>query len=73
MKVDLYSLDVEGGEMSVLKTLDFNLISIHYLMMEAQDSAALNKDIGDFMQSKGFKQVDSFSGDILYKNSKWTE
>lgn len=33
--VDLWSLDVEGAELEVLKTVDFNRFYAHAIMIEA--------------------------------------
>ena len=37
-KISFFSLDVEGAELKVLETLDFNVLSIEVIMVEIQNS-----------------------------------
>lgn len=68
-RINFFSLDVEGAELEVLKTLDWNKVKIDVLMLEAeflfqaheQTNDTTNKIIAvrDFVTSKGMMQVRS--------------
>ena len=48
--IDLFSLDVEGGELSVLLTMDWN-IKVHYLLIEANSKTP---NVTAYLKSLGF-------------------
>ena len=54
--ISFYSLDVEGGELSVLQSVDFSVLSFDVLSIEA-DGGNPEKDQGviDLLASKGYK------------------
>ena len=49
--IDLFSLDVEGGELSVLETMDWN-IQVHYLLVE---NNLKTPNITELLKSRGFR------------------
>ncbi len=62
-EIDLFSLDVEGYELSVLQGLDFNKYRPKYLLIEARFRDEIEKYISDL-----YIQIDEFSHfDFLYK------
>lgn len=66
-KVDYFSLDVEGGELDVLKAIDFKQLDIKMFSVE-HNGFKENKDaINEFMASKGYsvKKVDAQDGYYL--------
>jgi FkbM family methyltransferase len=67
--IDLVSLDVEGGEYSILKTIDFSEVHIDAVVVEANNN---DDKINELMMSKGFKLVMKLGGlDLIYvDNSK---
>ena len=52
--IDLFSLDVEGGELSVLLTMDWN-IKVHYLLIETNSKTP---NITTYLKSRGFRVHD---------------
>lgn len=55
--VDLFSLDVEGYEISVLNGLNFNRISPNYFLIETTSFENRKKTIVDYMLEKNYKIV----------------
>jgi hypothetical protein len=72
-RIDLFSLDVEGAEMSVLDTIDWTNIEIHVAMIEMSGTRA--DEIRPLMLSLGL--VDKFEGfrrgNSLWLNTSWVE
>lgn len=52
--VDYFSLDVEGAEMFVLESIDFDTVTFDVLTIEIQEHRS---EIQAFMESKGYKKV----------------
>ena len=62
-KIDLFSLDVEGFELNVLKGLDFNKYKPDYMLIEARFKKEIDEYISDL-----YIQVDRLSiHDFLYQ------
>lgn len=53
---DFYSLDVEGAELSVLKSIDFDRTGFGILVVEGRDKAEDNREVIEFLSSKGYDQ-----------------
>jgi len=62
--IDYVSLDVEGGELSILKTWDFNKHKVKFLTVEHGNIAHFQKSINTILTSKGFS---------LHRNNKWDD
>jgi FkbM family methyltransferase len=63
-KVDYMSIDTEGGELKILKTLDLNLYDIRVISVENNYSSPA---IRYYLTSSGYRLVNVFSGfDDLY-------
>lgn len=62
--IDYVSLDVEGGELSILKTWDFNKHKVKFLTVEHGNIAHYQKSINILLTSKGF---------VLHRNNKWDD
>lgn len=62
--IDYVSLDVEGGELSILKTWDFNKHKVKFLTVEHGNIAHYQKSINTLLTSKGFS---------LHRNNKWDD
>lgn len=62
--IDYVSLDVEGGELSILKTWDFNKHKVKFLTVEHGNVSHYQKSINELLTSKGF---------ILHRNNKWDD
>lgn len=64
--IDYFSLDVEGAELFILQSLDWDKLSIDILTIEVQENRA---KIHDFMVSKGYKRISSISIDDVYRKA----
>jgi FkbM family methyltransferase len=53
-KVDFFSIDVEGGELEVLHTFDWN-IPVYIVLIEINQDLDKNQKCRDFLISKGFE------------------
>lgn len=53
---DFYSLDVEGAELSVLKSIDFGRTGFGILVVEGREKVEDNREVVDFLASKGYDQ-----------------
>jgi FkbM family methyltransferase len=67
-KIDYISLDVEGAEMTILKTINFDKYSINIMTIEVNNSA---NEIDDFMTNNGFEKISSMGCDYIYKNKNF--
>lgn len=62
-EIDLFSLDVEGYELNVLKGLDFNKYKPKYMLIEARYKEEIENYIGEY-----YLEIDQLSHhDFLYK------
>ena len=58
--IDLFSLDVEGAELAVLKTVDLNLTNIHVIVVELDGgNATKDQAVRDHLNDNGFKNAAS--------------
>ena len=64
-RVDMFSLDVEGAELAVLKSIDWNRVTIRVLMIEHNGQP---KQIDEFLVSKGYQLVNAIDG---YPGAQW--
>lgn len=67
--IDMFSLDVEGAELAVLKTIDFTQIKIRVLVIEHNGAA---QALDDFLVPKGYRKVEKIDG-LPSSESKWTK
>ena len=69
--IDFMNLDIEGHELKVLETLDFNKINIRYLCIEMiehnKESILNNKKIKDLLSKNNFKLIKNFDFNFIYK------
>ena len=64
--IDLLSLDVEGGEMEVLKGIDFKKTNFKYILVETRSIVILSK----FLNLKHYSQISQLSHhDYLFEYS----
>ena len=62
--IDLFSLDVEGAELSVLRGVDFNEFSFGYILLESRNVDAIKS----FLESKNYELIEVLSThDYLFK------
>lgn len=66
--VDLFSLDVEGYEISVLNGLDFDILSPNYILLETTSDDDRIKMLIEYMNTKNYNMVERLSNnDHLFK------
>jgi FkbM family methyltransferase len=66
-KVDYLSLDTEGGELEILKTIDFSAIDIDIIDVENNYG---NPAFKTFLESKGFVLIKKLEQDEIYKKKR---
>ncbi len=68
--VDLLSLDIEGAEIQVLRTLPWDKVDIQAILVEVDHIGEIfdgsRKDLDDLLTSQGYKHVEDIGGDALY-------
>ena len=68
--IDFMNLDIEGHELRVLETLDFNKINIQYLCIEMIEhnevSVSNNEKIKDLLSRNNFKLIKNFDFNYIY-------
>eukprot|EP00581_Thalassiosira_minuscula_P011517 CAMPEP_0183713676 /NCGR_PEP_ID=MMETSP0737-20130205/8452_1 /TAXON_ID=385413 /ORGANISM="Thalassiosira miniscula, Strain CCMP1093" /LENGTH=349 /DNA_ID=CAMNT_0025942495 /DNA_START=12 /DNA_END=1057 /DNA_ORIENTATION=- len=61
--IDFWSLDVEGSELSTLKTVDFNKVEIDVIMAESENRLAgkqeMKLEVRSFLRDKGYLLMQS--------------
>lgn len=62
--IDYCNIDVEGGEMSVLRTIDFNSVVIKVFTIENNYGS---NEVNHFLQKKGYKLIYSLGADEVYE------
>lgn len=61
--IDYCSIDIEGGELDVLKTIDFDKFNFNTISIENNYN---DKRINQCMTSNGFKKIANLGGDEIY-------
>lgn len=62
--IDYVSLDIEGGELSVLSSWDFTTHKVDFITVEHGNVLSYQQKIYNLLKKKGFK---------LYRNNKWDD
>jgi len=65
-KVDYLSIDTEGSELEILKSIDFDKVDIRIISTENSSKS----NIKEFLESKNFAFADIICGDEIYFNNK---
>ena len=69
--IDFMNLDIEGHELKVLETLDFDKINIRYLCIEMiehnKESVMNNEKIKNLLSQNNFKLIKNFDFNFIYK------
>ena len=68
-KVDLISIDVEGAELQVLNSIDFDKTEIDVLLIE--NNYGLEKET-EFLVSKGYKLLGNIQWDSVFVKNEFT-
>ena len=67
--IDYLSIDVEGGEMDILESIDFDLYKIKVLSIENNYPSEINYE--KYLSDKGFCYIDNVGVDEIYFNKKY--
>ena len=67
--IDYLSIDVEGGEMDILESIDFDLYKIKVLSIENNYPNEINYE--KYLSDKGFCYIDNVGVDEIYFNKKY--
>lgn len=62
-EVDFLSLDIEGGELDILKSIDFERTPVRAISVE---NNYYTRDIRDYLESQGFIYLGTFRVDEIY-------
>jgi FkbM family methyltransferase len=66
--IDLFSLDVEGYEISVLNGLDFNCVSPTYILLETSSDESRINLLSNYLNEKNYTMIERVSkNDHLFK------
>jgi len=65
-RIDYLSIDTEGAEFSIIKTIDFDKTDISFISIENNHNS---KEIRKYLKEKGFKVVPYVTDDFFIKKS----
>lgn len=68
INIDLLSLDTEGSEFSILKTIDFDKYKINVIILEYNYH---NQSLIDLLNNNGFEIVNKIGCDLIIKNKNY--
>jgi FkbM family methyltransferase len=63
-KIDYLSIDTEGAEFAIIRTIDFGSIDIAFLTVENNESSA---EVSKYLGERGYSCISSFTDDFYYK------
>jgi len=66
-KIDFLSIDTEGAEFTIIKTINFDKIQIIFLSVENNDSS---EEIRKYLKSKGYKYIPFITDDFFIKDTQ---
>lgn len=66
-EIDFISIDTEGGELEILKAIDFDTFQIKVITVE---NAYQSAEYAQFMETKNFEKVKHLEADEIYVNKK---
>lgn len=65
-RIDFFTIDTEGNEMSILKTINFKAFDIDVLLVENNYQ---NDEMNQLMQSNGYKRIKKIGHDEVYRKN----
>ena len=70
--VDYFSLDVEGAEMEILKTISWEKVDIKVLTIEFNNRKEDKEQIVDFLTKKGYSLEEQIKKqDLVFVKKSW--
>jgi hypothetical protein len=71
---DIFSLDVEGAELEVLKSIDFSQAGFGVILVEAdQHNVEKNRAVQTLLQQNGYIYFDSYERSDWFINKRYNE
>ena len=72
-KVDYFSLDVEGGELDVLKSIKYDQIQIDSFSIEHNGFFGIKDKMIAYLTGKGFEKVKEDGQDVYFRSKKFDQ
>lgn len=66
--VDFLSIDTEGSELDILRSIDFNTFDIDVIMVEDNYGYP---EIHEFLKQQGFALITTLEHDLLFRNKRY--
>jgi FkbM family methyltransferase len=66
--IDMLSIDTEGSEETIIKSINFEKYNIHFLVFEMN---YYNEKLINFVNSKNFEFITSLGPDLVFKNKNY--
>ena len=67
--IDYLSIDIEGGELSLLKSINFDIFTIKVISVE--NNTPRDQNFKSFFENKNFNYFDRFGQDEIFYNNKF--
>ena len=67
-RIDLLSIDIEGGELEILKDIEYDRFPIHVIVAENNFGDKKNEE---FLRTKGFRKAHTAGVDEIYINERF--
>ena len=68
-EIDYLSLDIEGGELNLLKSINFDIFTIKVISVE--NNTPKDQNFKSFFENKNFSYFDRFGQDEIFYNNKF--
>ena len=68
-KIDLFSLDIEGDELKVLKTVPFEKVDITVMIVDFFHQITKGAELITFLKGKGYQKVLNSYMDMIFKKT----
>ncbi|XP_052786053.1 uncharacterized protein LOC128221486 [Mya arenaria] len=68
--VDFFSLDVEGAELYILQSIDWDRVNIDVLFIETDKSDEFRDEIIQFMKNHGYEHIGPYHSDDVFRKRK---
>ncbi|XP_052810037.1 uncharacterized protein LOC128238295 [Mya arenaria] len=69
-QIDFFSLDVEGAELHILKSIDWDKVYVDVFLIETYKSKTIRKNIIEFMKSVNYDHIGKLLIDDIFRTQK---
>ncbi|XP_052810024.1 uncharacterized protein LOC128238292 [Mya arenaria] len=69
-QIDFFSLDVEGAELHILKSIDWDKVNVDVFLIETNKSNTIRKNIIEFMKSVNYDHIGKLLIDDIFRKQK---